>query len=323
MSDSPAIVFLDRNTVDAGDIDFSPLEAIGPVTYHGLTLPDERAARVGDAEVILSNKVVIDGDIMSAAPHLKLIQVVATGINNVDLPAARERGIAVCNVSGYSTPSVTQHTFAFMLNLISHVDTYAAEAPKWAESPIFTRLDHSIAELSGRTLGIAGLGSIGKSVAVVAKAFGMRVVGLVREGGTPGTGSDGYERLAKDQFFAQSDIISLHCPLTEATKHLINRETLTQMKPSALLVNTGRGDLINEPDLAEALRNGTIAGAGLDVLSPEPPPADHVLLDPSIPNLLITPHTAWASVEARRRLMKGVVENLQAFLDGEKLNRVD
>ncbi len=323
MSDSPSIVFLDRDTLDAGDIDFTVLESIGPVSYHALTHPDERAGRVGDAEVILSNKVVIDGSVMDAAPKLKLIQVVATGINNVDLAAARERGIAVCNVSGYSTPSVTQHVFALLLNLASHVDTYASEAPRWAESPIFTRLDHPITEISGRVLGIAGLGAIGKSVARVAEAFGMRVIGLAREGSEPGTGSDGYERLPRERFFAEADVVSLHCPLTEETKHLINRETLSLMKSSAFLINTGRGDLVCEPDLAEALRNGQIAGAGLDVLSPEPPPASHPLLDPEIPNLLVTPHTAWASVEARRRLLEGVIENLRAFLAGERLNRVD
>ena len=167
MSDAPRIVFLFRDTLDAGDIDFSPLEAIGQVTYHGLTRPDDLLARITDAEIILSNKVLIHADAMAAAPNLKLIQVVATGINNVELDSARERGIAVCNVSGYSTPSVTQHTFALMLNLLSHVDTYASEAPLWAESPIFTRLDHSISELSGRVLGIAGLGAIGKAVAQV------------------------------------------------------------------------------------------------------------------------------------------------------------
>ncbi|MCB1232654.1 MAG: D-2-hydroxyacid dehydrogenase [Verrucomicrobiae bacterium] len=323
MSDSPTLVFLDRDTLDAGDVDFSDLEAIGPVTYFPLTRSGERASRVGEAEIILTNKVMIDVETMDAAPKLKLIQVVATGINNVDVEAAKARGIAVCNVSGYSTPSVTQHTFALMLDLLSHVHTYAAEAPKWAESPIFTRLDHSIGELAGRTLGIAGLGSIGKSVATVAEAFGMKVIGLAREGGGTSTGTDGYERLPKERFFAESDVITLHCPLTEATQDLINRETLGMMKSTAVLINTGRGPLINESDLVEALKAGTIAGAGLDVLSVEPPPADHPLLDPSIPNLMITPHTAWASREARLRLLDRVVENLHAFLAGERLNRVD
>lgn len=322
MSASPTLVFLDRDTLDAGDIDFAPLEAIGPVTYHPRTLADERAGRVGDAEIILTNKVLIDAAVMDAAPRLRLIQVVATGINNVELDAARARGIAVCNVSGYSTPSVTQHTFALLLNLISNVHAYAAEALRWADSPIFTRLDHPIGELSGRTLGVAGLGAIGRSVAAVAEAFGMRVVGLAREGAAPGSGGD-YPRLPRERFFSECDAITLHCPLTDDTHHLINRDTLALMKPSAFLINTGRGPLIDETALAEALRNRVIAGAGLDVLSVEPPSADHPLLDPAIPNLLVTPHTAWASREARRRLLDGVVANVLAFLSGERLNRVD
>lgn len=324
MSDLPSLVFLDRDTLDAGDIDFTALEAIGPVTYHPRTSADERADRVGGAEILLTNKVLIDAATMDAAPRLRLIQVVATGINNVEIDAARARGVAVCNVSGYSTPSVTQHTFALLLNLISQVHTYAAEAPRWADSPIFTRLDHPIGELSGRTLGIAGLGAIGRSVAAVAEAFGMRVVGLAREGGASVPTADGdYPRLPRERFFAECDAISLHCPLTDDTRHLINRDTLALMKPGAFLINTGRGPLIDETALAEALRNRVIAGAGLDVLSAEPPAADHPLLDPTIPNLLVTPHTAWASREARRRLLDGVVANLLAFLSGERLNRVD
>lgn len=320
MNDSPSIVFLDRDTLDADDIDFAALEAIGPVTYFPRTAPEQLADRIAGAEIILSNKVVIDAAAMDSAPNLKMIQVVATGINNVDTDAARERQIVVSNVSGYSTPSVTQHTFALMLNLISRVHTYAAEAGQWAQSPIFTRLDHPIAELEGRTLGIAGLGTIGKSVARVGDAFGMKVVGLAREGADSSSGQ--FERWSRDQFFAESDVVSLHCPLTEQTHHLINGETLALMKPTSLLINTGRGPLVDEPALAEALRSGSIGGAGLDVLSVEPPPADHPLLDPSIPNLLITPHTAWASREARTRLLDEVVKNLRAFQAGEDRNRV-
>lgn len=322
MSDSPTIVFLDRDTVDANDIDFSSLEAVGPVTYHPRTAPGELTGRLTDAEIILTNKVIIDAAAMGAAPKLRLIQVVATGINNVEIEAARERGIAVCNVSGYSTPAVTQHTFALLLNLVCKAHTYADEASRWAESPIFTRLDHPISELQGRILGIAGLGTIGRAVARVGEAFGMRVIGLARAGHAASTSGD-YERWPRDRFFAESDVISLHCPLTEDTHHLINRETLSQMKPTALLINTGRGPLIDESALAEALADGTIAGAGLDVLSSEPPASDHPLLDPALPNLLVTPHTAWASVESRTRLMEGVVENLHAFLAGERRNRVD
>lgn len=315
------IVFLDRDTLDAGDIDFGALEALGSVTYHGISRPSEIAARVADAEVILTNKTVIDAAAMDAAPGLKLIQVVATGINNVDIEAARSRGIAVCNVSGYSTPSVAQHTFALILNLMTNAHRYAAEPGRWAESPIFTRLDYPIGELAGRTLGIAGLGDIGRAVAGIATAFGMKVVGLSRQGMIGD--QTGYDRIPRDRFYAESDVISLHCPLTEETRCLIRDETLNLMKPTAFLVNTGRGALVDEADLIAALRSGRIAGAGLDVLSIEPPAADHPLLDPTIPNLLVTPHTAWASRESRWRLLAGVVENLRAFFAGERLNRVD
>jgi glycerate dehydrogenase len=318
---SPRLIFLDRSTLDADDIDFAPLEDIGPVTYYPLTQPEETAERIANAQVILTNKVVIDEAAMASAPDLKMIQVVATGYNNVDLDAARARGIAVCNVSGYSSPSVTQHTFALILNLLSKAHIYAAEAPLWAESPIFTRLDHPISESSGKVLGIVGLGSIGRVVAKVGEAMGMHVVGLARDDATASTHN--FERMPKDRFFAEADIISLHCPLTEDNHHLINADTLGKMKSSSILINTGRGALIDESALAEALKNGTIAGAGLDVLSVEPPPADHPLLDPSIPNLIVTPHTAWASVESRRRLLVGVVENINGFINGERLNRVD
>ncbi|MCB1077928.1 MAG: D-2-hydroxyacid dehydrogenase [Verrucomicrobiae bacterium] len=317
----PRIVFLDRKTLDAGDIAFSALEAIGPVTYHEVTRPAEIAERIATADIALTNKVIVDAAAMDAAPDLKLIQVVATGVNNVDLAAARERGIAVCNVSGYSTPSVAQHTFALILNLMTQAHRYGAEAALWSASPIFTRLDHPIAELSGRTLGIAGLGDIGKAVARIGEAFGMRVIGLSRQGMV--SDPTGYDRLPREAFFAESDVISLHCPLTDDTKHLIREETLAQMKSTAILINTGRGPLIDEAALIDALRSGRIAGAGLDVLSVEPPAPDHPLLDPTIPNLLVTPHTAWASRESRRRLLDRVVENLKAFLEGAPLSQVN
>ena len=314
------IVFLDRDTLDAGDIDFAPLEALGPVTYHGVTRPADLHGRLAGAGIVLTNKVVIDAAAMDAAPDLKLIQVVATGTNNVDLNAARERGIAVCNVSGYSTPSVAQQTFALLLNLVTSTHRLAAESPRWAESPIFTRLDYPITELAGRTLGIAGLGEIGRAVARIGEAFGMTVVGL----GRPSSASDpgDYPRLPRERYFAECDVISLHCPLTEDNRHLINADTLAMMKPTAFLINTGRGPLVDETALLDALRTGRIAGAGLDVLSVEPPAPGHPLLDPSLTNLIVTPHTAWASREARRRLLDRVVANLRAFLAGESLVRV-
>lgn len=313
------IVFLDRSTTDRDDLDFSELEKLGTLVSHDITNAGEAAGRMSDANIVLSNKTLIGAAEMDAAPNLKLIQVVATGVNNIDLDAARERNLAVCNVSGYSTEAVAQHVFASLLNLESNVHRFAAEPEKWAESPIFTRLDFPVGELHGKTIGIVGLGSIGKAVARVALAFGMKVVALARENGqAPG----GIPRLPADEFFAVADVVTLHCPLTPGTQHFINRETLAKMKNDAILINTGRGDLVNEPDLVEALENGTIRAAAVDVLTPEPPPADHPFLAAKLDNLFITPHTAWSALEARQRLLDGIVANIKAFRNGERLNRV-
>jgi len=308
------IVFLDSATTTRDDIDFGPLETIGELILHDHTTPDTVATRSADADILLSNKVVIDAKTMDACPNLKMIQVCATGTNNVDLDAAKERNIIVCNVSGYSTPAVVQHTFALILNLYTKVHRFAAEADQWPNSQFFTRLDHPISELAEKTLGIAGLGTIGSAVADVGEAFGMKVIGLARDGGASATGER--SRLAADEFFTQSDIVSLHCPLTPHTENMINADSLAQMKEHALLINTGRGPLVDEAALLEALQNGVIGGAGLDVLSTEPPAADHPLIKAAatLPNLLITPHTAWSSVEARRRLMDGVATNIRAYL---------
>ncbi len=313
------LVFLDLATTNRDDLDFSELEKLGTLTTYPMTAPHEIAERIKDANIVLSNKVVIGADEMDSAPDLKLIQVVATGVNNIDLDAAKARDLAVCNVSGYSTEAVAQHVFASLLNLTSNVHRFAAEPEKWAESPIFTRLDYPVGELNGKTLGIVGLGSIGKAVARIGKAFGMEVIAYGREG----SGNSGeIPRLSPEAFFAASDVITLHCPLTEETKHLINGETLSLMKPGAILVNTGRGDLVHEEALVTALRNGTIGGAAIDVLTPEPPPADHPFLTAGLDNLFITPHTAWSTREARQRLLNGVVENIKSFRNGEQVNRV-
>lgn len=317
MTDS--IVFLDRDTTDREDIDFKNLEAIGEVAYFGKTAPEEVSDRIRSANFVLTNKVVLGADEMDAAESLRLIQVVATGVNNIDLEAAKERNLAVCNVSGYSTESVAQHVFASLLNLVTNVDRFAAEPKKWAESPIFTRLDYPVEELQGQTMGIVGLGSIGEAVARIASAFGMNVVAYQREG-APSRGS--IPRLSPGEFFATSDVISLHCPLTEKTRHLICEETLSLMKPTAILINTGRGDLVAEQDLVKALKQGTIRAAAVDVLTPEPPPADHLFLAADLPNLFITPHTAWSAREARQRLIDEIVSNLIAFREGNSRNRI-
>lgn len=316
------LVFLDRDTTDRGDIDFSGIESLGELVSHGTSTPEETAVRLADADIALTNKALIGAAEMDAAPRLKLIQVVATGVNNIDLDAARERDLAVCNVSGYSTEAVAQHVFASLLNLFTNVHRFAAEPEKWAESPIFTRLDHPVSELAGKTLGIVGLGAIGGAVARIAAAFGMKVVAYGRDGASD---EGPVPRLDHETFFATADAITLHCPLTPGTRHFIRRETLALMKPDAVLINTGRGDLVEEEDLVAALRAGTIRGAAVDVLTPEPPPAHHPFLAAraaGLDNLLITPHTAWSAREARQRLLDGIVANIRAFRAGERVNRV-
>jgi glycerate dehydrogenase len=312
------IIFLDRDTTDIGDIDFSGIEALGELTCFGNTSGSQIAARIAEANIVLTNKVYIGSEAMDAAKHLEVIQVTATGVNNVDLEAAKERGIKVFNVSGYSTPSVAQHVFAMLLNLVTHVNRYGNAPEKWAESPMFTRLDYPVLELAGKTLGIVGYGDIGKSVGSIGSAFGMDVVALGREGNSEGN----VTRLSKQEFFSQCDVITLHCPLTSENYRMINSQTLTQMKPTSILINTGRGDLVAEGDLIDALQTGQIAAAGLDVISVEPPPKDHPVIAANLPNLLVTPHSAWSSYESRQRLIDGVVENIRGLRAGEEINRV-
>ncbi|HQW27813.1 MAG TPA: D-2-hydroxyacid dehydrogenase [Verrucomicrobiales bacterium] len=316
------LVFLDRDTTDRGDVDFSGIESLGDLICYPISARTEVAGRIAGADIVLTNKTLIGAGEMDAAPKLKLIQVVATGVNNIDLNAAKERGLAVCNVSGYSTAAVAQHVFASLLNLVTNVHRFAAEPEKWAQSPIFTRLDYPVTELAGKTLGIVGLGSIGQAVARIAAAFDMKVIAYGREGSS----NEGpIPRLAHDAFFAAADAITLHCPLTPETRHFIDADTLARMKPGAVLINTGRGDLVNEAALVQALQSRAIRAAAVDVLTPEPPSADHPFLvacAAGLDNLFITPHTAWSALEARQRLLDGIVANVLAFRKGERLNRV-
>lgn len=317
------LTFLDSSTLTRGDIDFAPLESFGALTLHEITPPADTLARCRGFDVVITNKVVLDADTIGALPGLKLILVSATGVNVVDLEAARAHGIPVCNVAGYSTPSVAQHVASLLLTLATNVHRYVAELDQWPRSPIFTRLDHPVVELAGKTCGIVGLGAIGGAFARIAEALGMSVQVLAREGSGHSNRPE-LPRLPAHEFFPTSDVVSLHCPLTADNEHLINRETLALMKPSAFLLNASRGPLVDSAALAEALRNNRLAGAGLDVLSVEPPPADHPLLAPDLRNrnLLITPHTAWLSLESRQRLLDGLVGNLRAFLEGTPTNRV-
>ena len=321
MPGPPSIVFLDSSTMSAGDMDFSVLRQFGKLTLHATSSPQEITGRIACARIVITNKVVLDAEILSHADALQLIIVCATGVNNIDLTAAKSRNIVVSNVAGYSTASVAQHALSLLLNLAGNTHRYAAEVALWPESKIFTRLAYPMTEMNGKTLGIAGAGNIGCSLGEAAAALGMNVQVLARQGSLTDKHPE-WPRVPHQEFFSSSDVISLHCPLTTATRHMINSTSLHLMKRSAFLVNTGRGELIDEPALAESLRSQSIAGAALDVLSREPPPHGHSLLVEGIPNLLITPHSAWTSLEARNRLLDGIVNNIRAYLAGNPANRI-
>ena len=308
------IVFLDAFTL-GNDLDLTPLLAIGDCTLYDRTSPNELLERAQGAEVLLTNKCVISASIMDQLPSLKYIGVTATGYNIVDVEAAKERGILVTNVRDYSTSAVAQLVFAHILQFTNELSYYNS-GQAWASAPDWCYYHHGFAELAGKTLGIVGLGSIGKQVARIAQAFDMRVIALP----SPRPRPFGIETVEHADFWPACDFISLHCPLTAETSHLIREEILRQCKPSAILINTARGGLIQEDDLARALHEGWIGGAALDVLSIEPPAQDHPLL--LAPNCRISPHIAWAAVEARRRLLDQVVLNLQAYLSGHPIQTV-
>lgn len=303
------IVFLDRASV--GDASLKGIESLGELICYDRTSKEECATRIADAEVIITNKVRIDREEMEAAPQLKLICIAATGMNNVDLEEAARRGIPVRNVAGYSTESVVQTTFAHLLNLTAKLPYFdeRVKSGAYSHSGLFTDMGRSFRELSGKRMGIIGLGTIGHRVATVAEAFGMEVVYYA----TSGKAHDDYFRaVSLDELLTSADVISIHAPLNEHTKGLIGQEELRRMKYTAILLNTGRGGIINEEDLTEALNEGWIAGAGLDVYQMEPLPADSPLLTVQHPDKLsLTPHTAWASAEARARLIAGIAKNIE------------
>lgn len=307
------IVVLDGHALNPGDLDWAPLRTLGDASVFPRTAPAEIMSRAIGAEILLTNKTPLDAACIAACPALRYIGVLATGHNVVDGAAARRRGIPVTNVPGYGTQAVAQHVFALLLELTNRVGQHAAgvRSGRWTEAPDWCYTEAPLQELAGLTLGIIGAGRIGEAVAGIGRALGMVVTVVGR-----GAGRTGLERVLRG-----SDVISLHCPLTEETRHLINATTLGWMKPGALLINTARGPLIDEPALADALRSGHLAGAGLDVLSQEPPPAGHPLL--SAPNCLITPHNAWAARAARQRLLTAAMANLRAFLAGRAENVVN
>jgi glycerate dehydrogenase len=314
-------VFLDYGTVSNGDLDTAPLErALPGLVLHARTPQEEVPARIAGFEAVLANKSRIDGAAIRANPKLRFVALTATGVDNVDLAAAREAGVAVCNLRDYCTASVAQHVFALLLALthkIAEYDTLVAQG-RWQAAAQFSVFPFPIRELRGRTLGIVGHGTLGKAVAAIAAAFGMQVEIARRPGGAPADG-----RRDLDDLLPELDVLSLHCPLTEATRGLVSRARLARMKPDAVLINTARGALVDTAALAEALQAGRLGGAGIDVLESEPPPAGHPLLDPSIPNLILTPHVAWAAREARQRCLDELALNVQSFLAGGRRNRVD
>lgn len=314
------IVVLDSYTANPGDLSWAGLHAIAPGEIHDRTPLGAIVEQCRDAEIVITNKAPLTAATIAALPKLKYIGVTATGYNIIDIQAARERGIVVTNVPGYGSPAVAQLVFALILELTNHVGHHAetVQAGRWSQCPDFCYWDYPIVELSGRTLGIIGYGDIGSAVSRIALAFDMKVLASKREWTTPPPA--GIEAADIDRIFRESNVISLHCPLTDATKHLINTNTLGLMKSSAFLINTGRGPLIDEAALADALNSGRIAGAGLDVLSVEPPSNGNPLIGAR--NCLITPHIGWASREARERLIKQTVANLRAFLDGHAVNVV-
>jgi len=313
-------VLLDLATIDRGDIALDRLRSVCPHwTFHPTTAPGETTGRIAEAEVVVTNKVELDRGLLAAAPRLRLVCVAATGTNNVDLAAARELGIPVTNVTGYATPSVVQHVFAVMLAHATRLADYrqAVAEGAWERSEQFCLLDYPIWELAERTLGIVGYGALGQGVARVAAAFGMRVLIAERPGGPPQPG-----RTPLAELLVESDVVSLHVPMNESTRNLIGAAELAVMKPGALLVNTARGGIVDEAALAQALRTGRLGGAAVDVLTVEPPPAGNPLLAADIPNLILTPHIAWASREARQRLIDEVAENIAAFQQGRARNRL-
>ncbi len=315
------IVILDGFSVNPGDLSWDELNQFGEVIIYERTSEDEVIDRCKGAEIILTNKVVLDATTLNMLPRLQYIGVLATGYNVVDLEVASRQNIVVTNIPAYSTESVAQMVFAHILNIVSRVEHYARENRKgrWTNSSDFCYLDHNLTELYGKRMGIIGLGNTGMATARIAQAFGLNVMAYTSkdEDELP----NGIRKVTLEQLYSESDIISLHCPLTDSTRHMINKETLATMKPSAILINTARGPLVDDNAVATALHKGIIAAYGADVLTTEPPKEDNPLL--SAPYCYLTPHIAWATKEARTRLLNICIENIKAFIGGEPINQVN
>lgn len=316
------IVILDGYTLNPGDLSWEPLKELGEVTVYERTAPKDVCKRAEGSEVVFTNKVVLDEAVLEKLSSLKYIGVLATGYNVVDVAAAARKGIVVTNIPAYSTSSVAQMAFAHILNIVQRVGYYAQEVSngKWSRQADFSFWDAPLHELDGKKIGIIGFGNTGRATARIAVGFGLDVYVYTSKSAME-LPADVHKCPSMDELFRKCDIVSLHCPLTETTRELVDARKLELMKPSAILINTGRGGLVNEQDLADALNSGKIAAAGLDVLSSEPPRADNPLLKAR--NCFITPHQAWATKEARVRLMQLAVNNLKAFLEGKPVNVVN
>lgn len=313
------MVFLDAGSM--GDADLSVLADDNIVLHcYDHTASEEIAGRLAQASIAIVNKVQLTAAILEQLPQLKLICIAATGVNNVDLDAAARLGISVCNVRGYANTAVPQHVIALLLQLSNKVSQYhqAVAAGLWSQSKHFCLLDYPVTELAGKNFVVVGYGALGQASAKLAQAFGMRII-IAEQPGATHCRSD---RVPFLQALAQADVVSLHCPLNAQTEKLFNQQVFASIKPQALLINTARGGLIDEAALLQALQNGQLGGAALDVLSQEPPPADHILLRQQLPNLIITPHMAWGSAEARQRMVVQLKQNIAAFISGKVLNRV-
>lgn len=314
------IVVLDGYGLNPGDLSWDNMRELGDLTVYDRTLPEELLERSALADVLITNKTIISADTISQLSNLKYIGVLATGYNVVDVEAARQKGIIVTNIPAYSTRSVAQMVFAHILNITQRVGYYAEENrnQRWSRNPDFCYWDTNLFELDGKKMGIIGFGNIGQAVASIAIAVGMSV--YVYTSKPQFMLPQGIQRMSLDNIFKECDVVSLHCPLTDETKGMVNTQRLRTMKSSAILINTGRGPLINEKDLADALNDGVIAAAGLDVLSSEPPQENNPLL--TAKNCYITPHIAWATKEARSRLMDIAVSNLKGYIQNKVINNV-
>ena len=314
------IVILDGYSANPGDLSWKELEQMGEVTVYDRTSPSETVQRAADADIVLTNKVVLNREKIAQLPRLKYIGVLATGYNVVDIEAAHERGIIVTNVPAYSTESVAQMVFAHLLTVTNRTEHYAIQnrSGRWTANPDFCYWDFPLMELAGKTFGIVGLGNIGRRVAEIAFAFGMKVKAMTSK--SQAQLPAGIEKAELQTLLSSADVLSLHCPLTDTTRHLINADTLRQMKPTAILINIGRGPLIDDQAVADALQEGRLGAFCADVLTTEPPSSNNPLLSQS--NAFITPHIAWASTEARTRLLQIAIANVRAFANGKPQNAV-